>query len=159
MADAPRLAEIVGGQPAWRLDLVVLGDEVAAGSDPAAASEASYPADRAERLIGSEFADMAVVAAWAAFESAARVHLRQLGRYVDRDTLSGAIPSELYSAGLLSPAESSAARDAYSIRRHVVHGMPTRNIETTPEYAKLVRSLTAVAQRLRGVSSLVPQLA
>ena len=162
MVDAPRYAEVTGSQPGWRLDLVVLGDNGPAVPDRATTSavagvDVGRSAERAERLIGSDYTQMAIVAAWAAFEPVSRLHLRRLGPRVDRDTRSADVARELYSAGLVSREEFSVAQSAYRLVREVVHGLPLHGVEATPEYATVVRELAGTARRLSGGLSITPQ--
>lgn len=145
-SDITRLAEVVNGQPGWRLDVVVLEPET---SVEKAAQDAAEPSDAqlfgilhaAEELADKGYTPYACVVAWAGVEAAMR-------RLQDETRLHGrTTPVELmrtlYSNGFLSREQFDRLRDSFKVRSQVVHGLVPPKVD--PE---MVRSITATARDL-----------
>jgi hypothetical protein len=141
-----RLAEIIDGQPGWRLDLVVLEPET---TFEKMAQEGAEPSDEqlfqtlrtAEELADKGYAPSACVIAWAGLEAAMR---RTRG---DAELYGRATPIELmrtlYSNGFLSREQFDRLRDSFKIRSQVVHGLVPPKVDS-----EMVRFLTATARYL-----------
>jgi hypothetical protein len=139
-----RLADVISGQPGWRLDVVVLESETMVEK---AAQDSSEPTEEqllqilrtAEELADKGFAPYGCVVAWSGLEAAMR-RLRD-----DTELYGRTAPNELmrtlYSNGFLSREQFERLRDSYKIRSQVVHGLVPPKVD--PE---IVRFITAMAR-------------
>jgi hypothetical protein len=150
-----RLAEVVGAQPGWRLDVVVLEAET---SVEKASQTAAEPTDEqlaqilktAEDMADRGYAPYAYVAAWGGLEAAMR-RLRDEAELYGRTTPAELLRT-LYSNGFLSREQFERLRQSYNIRSQVVHGLVPPEV-----HPDLVRYVTATARDLlNGQEALVP---
>ncbi len=120
-------AEAIEKQPDWRYDVFVLGPSPRMTPRPRDAKEASpdevsRSLDEAGRILDAGFAAQAVVAAWAALESAMRHRLRSQGRETDWGTSPRTMLNELRSSGNLLLDDFRALEDHLELRNTIVHG-------------------------------------
>lgn len=124
------LAEVINGQPEWRLDVVVVGsqsslDKVLDEASEPSAEQVEEMLAKSERIARDGHAQSAYLAAWAALEAAMR-HATD-----DADWYGPIAPKELmnalYANGILSRDEFDTLKQAYAVRTQIVHGLiPTR---------------------------------
>ena len=147
-ANMPRYAEATAAQKSWRFDLVVLEGENPMGRQPADAHDFS-PADignvlgEADRLVRAGFVRAALISGWAGFEAAMRMRLRASGEQAGWGTMPRAMANELYSSGLLSPAEFHEIQRISRLRNEIVHGF-----SSVPPDPKEIQLLIDVTRRL-----------
>ncbi|VTR96731.1 Uncharacterized protein OS=Bacillus cereus H3081.97 GN=BCH308197_0973 PE=4 SV=1 [Gemmata massiliana] len=125
--DVARYAEIIDGQPGWKLDVFVLGADAPALPGKGDARE---PADdeirRAiadtEQMLKAGFASQAVIAAWAVLETAMRRRLVSVGRKAVYGTSPRTMLNELLSTGGFSNSEFRDLEGLFQLRNIIVHG-------------------------------------
>jgi hypothetical protein len=142
-----RYAEIIQAQPRWRYDVAVLGPPPTIsefqGVDEASEAEIAKGLDDAEFLLHSGFRPQAVLAAWAAMESAMRHRLRAMGERAEWGSSPQSMLNELYSSGVLTPAEFRSLEGLSRLRNIIVHGFSVPEIS-----AETVLILTNTARKL-----------
>jgi len=123
-----RYAEVVEKQPRWRYDLFVLGPDAPPEPETRDVEEQSVDEIRtsladAERMVDSGFRVQAVIAAWAALESAMRHRLRGEGSEVGWGTSPRTMLNELVSSGVLSINALRELEGLLQMRNVIVHGL------------------------------------
>jgi len=146
--DLSRYADAIEKQPKWRYDVFVLGPSpkiTPRRSDAREASpaEVSRSLDEAGRLAEVGFGAQAVVAAWAALESAMRHRLRSEGRETGWGTSPRTLLNELRSSGNLQLDEFRDLERHFELRNTIVHGFSPPSIEPS-----VVPFLVDTARRL-----------
>jgi hypothetical protein len=144
-----RYAEIIENQPGWRYDVFVLGPSppMPARRDVADASqeEISKALADSEKLFHAGFKPQAVIAAWAALESAMRHKLRTMGDEAGWGTSPQTMLNDLVSSGVLSQGEFRDLEGISRLRNIIVHGFSAP--ETSYGYGA-VSLLSGIARRL-----------
>jgi hypothetical protein len=144
----PTYAEIIGKQPGWRFDLLVLGPD---DGLPKVERQANEPSeedvrrtlDEAERMVKAGFIAAAFAAAWGALEAAMRRRLRAAGGEAGWGTTPRTMLNELYSSGELSTSVLRDLERLFQLRSAVVHGFSTTAVDPGA-----VRFLADTARRL-----------
>ena len=142
-----RYAEVIGEQQGWRYDVFVLGPEppVPVRGDIADASgdEIEQTLASANHLLAAGFKAQALVAAWAALESAMRHSLRSLGEKAEWGASPRSLVNELFSSGGLTPSEFREIEGVFRLRNIIVHGFSAPEISPN-----IVAFLISTARRL-----------
>ena len=108
--------------------------------------------DAAERLRQQGFAPQAVIAAWAAAESAIRHRIRAQGGNATWGTMPRVLLNELLSTGALSRDDHRRFQDLFHLRNVIVHGFAVPEIDPS-----VVPFLTNTARRLLADSEMLEQ--
>lgn len=158
-SNLPKYAAVIDKTPGWRFDLVVLGKDKLPPADLRDAKEPSEEdirrqLDDAERMFEAGFAPPAVVAAWAALESAMRRRLRAEGEEADWGTSPQTLLNELYSSGVLLHGDFRELQGFFQLRSLVVHGFSPPLIENNT-----LHFLAETARRFLDESHLAKQSA
>jgi uncharacterized protein YutE (UPF0331/DUF86 family) len=141
-----KLAEIVGSQPGWSLDVIVLEAEsalektVRGGAEPTDEQLAQI-LTTADELTDKGYVPYAHVVAWGGLEAAMR-RVRDDGGLFGRANPSELIRT-LYSNGFLNREQFDRLREAMSLRNQVVHGLVPPHVDPG-----LVRFVTDTARQL-----------
>jgi uncharacterized protein YutE (UPF0331/DUF86 family) len=147
-----RLVDVINAQPGWRFDLVILEPESAVER---ALADSHEPTDkqlaeflsRAEKMLGAQETESAVIYALAALEAIMR---RVRGRAdLNRTATPTELLTALYSNGFLSRPEYDTLRSGFRLRTHIVHGLEPLTVD-----ANLVHYVIAVARKLIGTDLL-----
>jgi len=163
MADAKRfarIADVIRAQEGWDFVLVVTNPKDVGGREIASASPSMAAPhrllDQAEHLLGAggdwEFAEAALLVAWAGFEAVLRLSLARLyGREKPLPPLSLLRDSIMY--GVVSKEDSQAVEHAAEVRNALAHGYQPLPVE--PQLARRLVELgrTILAETEREASS------
>jgi len=133
--ELPRYAEIIGKEPGWRFDLMVLESEIPPMPARKVAKEPSEEdihraLGEIERLLPGGFVQQAFIAACAVLEATMRRWLQANGEKAGWGSSPQTMLSELYSSG---PLESKDFRDLerlFHARSAIVHGLRCRPSRT-----------------------------
>jgi hypothetical protein len=115
------LAELLRGQPGWRLELVVQGDPEGPPSTPLDRSEIEERLRDGRDLLEQDRIDAALLLSWSATEAALRL-LSDVQRLESPDLRPATIISRLYSDGLLDRADYDVLMRCMRSRNAAVHG-------------------------------------
>jgi hypothetical protein len=142
-----RYAEVIDRNPGWRYDVYALGPPPRK-PEPRDAKEASEQEiaktlNDAERLAQSGFVAQAVLAAWAALESAMRHRLLSLGTKTEFGTPSRNMLNDLLSSGIISHGDYRDLEGLARLRNMIIHGF-----SVPPIGEGTVTFLVSTAQRL-----------
>jgi len=142
-----RYAEVIGGQQGWRYDVFVLGPEppvpISDVIADASGDEIEQTLASANHLLVAGFKAQALIAAWAALESAMRRRLRSLGEKAEWGASPRSLVNELFSSGGLTPSEFREIEGVFRLRNIIVHGF------SAPEISQnTVAFLISIAHRL-----------
>jgi hypothetical protein len=140
--DSPRMAEILGAQPGWRYDLVVLGEgrprePIAEGAVEPPLERILQRLDEVERGARAGQVASSFLVAWASLEAAMRRAARAAAINIKSGTPEFLLPA-LYSNGLLESEEFGALQGLVRSRNAVLHGLEVPGIG--PEAALAVAS-------------------
>jgi hypothetical protein len=129
-----RYAEVIEKQPGWRYDVFVLGPAPQAAPENRDAKEPSEreiggSLDDAERMLQAGFVAQAVIAAWAALESAMRHRLRSQGSEAGWGTSPRTMLNELVSSGAISHRAFRDLEGLFHLRNVIVHGFSAPAVE------------------------------
>jgi hypothetical protein len=132
--EIPRYAEVTSTEPGWRFDVYVLGTESQPMPDNREAKEPSEEDIRraledVERLLQAGFDQPALIAAWAALESAMRRRLHAEGEEASWGSSPRTMLNELYSGGALQISDFRHLERLFQARSAIVHGFMTPVIE------------------------------
>jgi REase_AHJR-like protein len=132
--EIPRYAEITSTEPGWRFDVFLLGSESQPMPDKKDAKEPSEEDIRraledVERILQAGFEQQALIAAWAALESAMRRRLHAEGEEAGWGSSPRTMLNELYSAGALQISDFRRLEGLFQSRSAIVHGFTTPVIE------------------------------
>ncbi len=146
--DLSHYADVIEKQPGWRYDVFILGPSPKvkprrSDAKEASPDEVSRSLDEAGRLIEEGFGAQAVVAAWAALESAMRHRLRSRGLKAGWGTSPQTMLNELLDTGDLKPGEFRDLERHFELRNTIVHGFSPPSIEPS-----VVPFLVDTARRL-----------
>jgi len=143
--EMPRYAEVIGTQPGWRFDLVLLE-----GSAPKSPLEGAPELTREQILekanvlesltAQDQLPEMAIVSAWATLEAAMRWRVRADGHTTDHGTSPDELMSELVSSGVFSLDEYQRVQDLDRLRSQIVHGYAVT--QSGPEVVQFLTRLT-----------------
>lgn len=155
-----RYADEIGKHPNWRYDVFAVGPSQPQPSDDAPdATELTdeqivQALDSAEQLDRQGYAAQAVVAAWAAAESAIRHRIRAQGGDAGWGTSSRSLLGELLSSGVLSRDDYRQFQDLSRLRNVIVHGFAVPRIDpgAIAFLASRARQLLADASSLEHAS-------
>jgi hypothetical protein len=142
-----RYAEIIARQQGWRYDVFVLGPQApipASGTiTDASDDEIERTLASAEHLLRAGFKPQAVLASWAALESAMRHRLRSLGAKAEWGTSPRSMINELLSIGVLTHSDSRDIEEFSRLRNIIVHGfsVPELRPDTVSFLASTARRL------------------
>lgn len=156
-SELSRLAEAIGKHPNWRYDVFAVGPSEAP-PPPEYKREATELTDQqitealdaAERLYQQGYAPQAVIAAWAAAESAMRHRIKAQGGKAAWGAAPRGMLSELLSSGVLSRDNYTKFRDLSHLRNVIVHGFAVPEIDPSvvPFLTNTARQLLADAKAL-----------
>lgn len=123
----PHKAEVIGKQPGWRYDLIVLNEgdtfrRITRGAREPSEQEIDQAIAEVETLIQINQIRAALVIAWAALEAAMRRVCSKGELYMPKTTPSELLRT-LYGNGVLSRKEFELLRETYRFRTEVVHGL------------------------------------
>ena len=158
-SESPRYAEIIGAQPGWRYDFVILEAEnpmvreVQGALEPSD-EEINKAMSDASKLLETGYVHPALVTAWSGLEAAMRKRVRAEGQMADWESSPKELLNELYSSGIISTTEFPLLERGLRSRNEIVHGFAAPNVE-----ADHVRFLIDLAQRLMQESQLAEQSA
>jgi uncharacterized protein YutE (UPF0331/DUF86 family) len=143
-----RYAEVIEKHPGWRYDIYVLGPAPRVTPENRDAKEpseleVSRSLDDAERMLQAGFIAQAVIAAWAALESAMRHRLRSQGSEAGWGTSPRTMLNELVSSGAISQSAFRDLESLFRLRNVIVHGYSAPAVEPAA-----VRFLIDTARRL-----------
>jgi hypothetical protein len=132
--NVPRYAEVTNQQHGWRFDVFVLGPEIhsAAGNREAKEprdEEIHKHMDAVQHMLRADFAEQALVTAWAALEAAMRRRLRVEGEEAGWGTSPRTMLNELYSSGVLSTSVLRNLEGLFQLRSAIVHGFSAPVVE------------------------------
>jgi HEPN domain-containing protein len=142
-----RYAEIIAGQQGWRYDVFVLGPQPpipASGDIPDASDdEIERTLASADNLLLAGFKPQAVLASWAALESAMRHRLRSLGEKAEWGASPRSIINELVSSGVLTHGDFRDIEELSRLRNIIAHGFSVPEIrpDTVSFLARTARRL------------------
>ena len=142
-----RYAEVIAGEQGWRYDVFVLGPQppIPISGDIADSTddEIERTFDSANQLLIAGFKAQALIASWAALESAMRHRLRSIGEKAEWGASPRSMINELVSSGVLTPSEFREIERLYRLRNIIVHGF------SAPEISQnTVAFLVGTARRL-----------
>lgn len=155
-------AEVIGKQPGWRYDLIVLNEgdtfrRITRGAREPSEQEIDRAIEEVETLIQLNQIRAALVIAWATLEAAMRRVCSEAELYMPKTTPSELLRT-LYGNGNLSRKEFDLLRDTYRLRTEVAHGLispPFDAIDIKGIIAMIRRLLTGQTEqsnnRERGV--------
>lgn len=158
-ANLPMYAEVIERHPGWRFDIFVLGPHPQAAPDERPVEEQTdaqiYKSlDDAEGMLRAGFSAQAVIAAWAALESAMRRVLRSQGSKAGWGTSPRTMLNELVSTGSLSNSEFHDLEGLFELRNVIVHGFSAPEIDPNA-----IKFLVETSRRLLEESHLAKQTA
>jgi len=140
-------AEVIGKQPGWRYDLIVLNEgdafrRLTRGAREPSVQEIDRAIAEVETLIQINQIRSALVIAWATLEAAMRRVCSDVELCMPKTTPSELLRT-LYGNGILSRKEFDLLRDTYRLRTEVVHGL------VSPPFDSLdIKGILATIQRL-----------
>ncbi len=143
--DLPGLAEVVRGQPGWRLDLLITDpkDKPVAGlGDRLDQSDIRSRIGEAKELLSNGSHVAAMLLAWSAAEGAMRLLAQRADIRIEKDD-PGFVVRKLAMHGFVDDAEYRVLRPAIDVRNALVYGYSSPRLD-----ARLVSDLVAVADRL-----------
>lgn len=153
-----RYAEVIEGQPGWRYDLYALGPPPSTpklrDATEASEEEIARALEDATHLEESGYRTQAVVAAWAATESAMRYRLRSMGSKAGYGTSLIEMLNELISQGIISHGDFRHLEGLWRLRSIIVHGfsVPEVGADVVPFLAGMARRLMEEANAARQAS-------
>jgi hypothetical protein len=140
-------AEVIGKQPGWRYDLIVLNEgdafrRITRGSREPSEQEIDRAITEVETLLEINQTRPALVLAWAALEAAMRRVCSDVELYVPKTTPSELLRT-LYGNGILTRKEFDLLRETYRLRTEVVHGLVSPSFDSMD-----VKGIIATIRRL-----------
>ena len=143
-----RYAEVLGKQPGWRYDLLVLGPDPRPALETRDAKDSSEEEivrllDDVDRIRKAGFTAPAFIAAWAALESAMRHILHRRNLVVGEEFAPRSMLSVLLSSGILDYGDSKDLEYLFQLRNMMVHGYsaPVPEPEDVQFLSEIVRRL------------------
>jgi HEPN domain-containing protein len=142
-----RYADIIASQRGWRYDVFVLGPQppIPASGDITDASddEIERTLASADHLLLGGFKPQAVLAAWAALESAMRHRLRSVGETAEWGSSPRSMINELVSSGVLTQSDFRDIEELSRLRNIIAHGFSVPEIrpDTVSFLARTARRL------------------
>lgn len=126
-SEVARYEEVTAKQPGWRLDVFVLGPDVATVPTNGEVQEPGDDEVRraisdAQRMLKEGFASQAIIAAWGVLEAAMRRRLAAEGRTPTSATSPRTMLNELFSAGVFSNSKFRDLEGLFQLRNIIVHG-------------------------------------
>jgi REase_AHJR-like len=152
--DLSRYAEVIEKFPGWRYDVYALGPTPRTpeprGAKEASEAEIARALNDAERLAQSGFVAQAVLAAWAAMESAMRHRLLSLGSRTEYGTPPRTMLNDLLSSGIISNSDFRDLEGLSRLRNIISHGfsVPPIGEGTVPFLVSTARRLLTESKQL-----------
>jgi hypothetical protein len=145
--ELPRYADVIEKQPGWRYDVYAIEPPprmpVIRDVKDASEEEIAKALDGAEQLDANGFRSQAVLAAWAATESAMRHRLRSLGTKAGYGTAPKTMLNELISLGIISHTDLRELDGLLMLRNIIGQGFSIPEIRSDA-----VTFLASTARRL-----------
>ena len=142
------LADIVDSKPGWSFTLELIGERERMpshkGVEPFDREDVALRIAEAERALKAGFPEAAILLAWSAAESAARISLAVEGIAIKRITSSGYTIGRAVSEGALSLENVRYLDEAEKHRNAIVHGFKGVDIDGE----SLVSGLIETARRI-----------
>jgi hypothetical protein len=155
-----RYADVIAKHPNWRYDVFAVGPEEPSQPDHERGvteltdQQIADSLDAAEQLNRQGLVPQAVIAAWAAAESAIRHRIRAQGGETEWGATPRVLLNELLSTGVLSRDDYRRFVELSHLRNIIVHGFAVPEIDPSvvPFLTNTARQLLADAQVLEQAS-------